>query len=219
MVLCSRKWILTTPNTNTDAERAGKPRLTPAQRQAIAQARGQGIATKVLAERYGVSVQTIRNIARGVQMARVQALSETATVTARVPVADIRAFDALIARLGRDQRSSVLRAFIRHPAGYLGADAELAESIRELRRELSAIGSNLNQIARRLNDPRLEPKDRKLSKRDAEVLRDLREAVTSTREHLAVLWGKKARARDAAFRAIVYDAVAGDTTPEVTHGR
>jgi len=65
----------------------GKPRLTPAQRQAIALARGQGISTKALAVRYGVSVQTIRNTARGVQMARAQARSETATVTARVPVA------------------------------------------------------------------------------------------------------------------------------------
>lgn len=209
---------MTTPNTNTDAERAGKPRLTPAQRQAIAQARGQGIATKVLAERYGVSVQTIRNISRGVQMARVQALSETATVTARVPVADIRAFDALIARLGRDQRSSVLRAFIRHPAGYLGADAELAESIRELRRELSAIGSNLNQIARRLNDPRLLPEARKLRRREAEVLRATHAAVTQSRDHLAVLIGAKARRRDAAFRAIVGEALVGDTSPEGTHG-
>lgn len=210
---------MTTLNTNTDAERAGKPRLTPAQRQVIAQARGQGVATKVLALRYGVSVQTIRNIARGVQMARVQARSETATVTARVPVADIRAFDALIARLGRDQRSSVLRAFIRHPAGYLGADAALAESIRELRRELSAIGSNLNQIARRLNDPRLLPEARKLGRREAEVLRATHAAVIQSRDHLAVLIGAKARRRDAAFRAILGEALVGDTTPEVTHGR
>jgi len=209
---------LTTLNTNTDAARAGKPRLTPAQRQAIAQARGQGIATKVLALRYGVSVQTIRNIARGVQMARSQARSETATVTARVPVADIRAFDALIARLGRDQRSSVLRAFIRHPAGYLGTDAELAESIRELRRELSAIGSNLNQIARRLNDPRLLPEARKLGRREAEVLRATHAAVTQSRDHLAVLIGAKARRRDAAFHAILGEALVGDTSPEVTHG-
>lgn len=215
---------MTTHNTNASAERVGKPRLTPAQRQAIAQERAQGIATKVLATRYGVSVQTIRNIARGVQMARAQARSETATVTARVPVADIRAFDALIARLGGEQRSAVLRAFIRHPAGYLGADAELAEGIRELRRELSAIGSNLNQIARRLNDPRLAPSDRKLGRREAEVLRATHAAVTQSRDHLAVLIGAKARGRDAAFRAIVGDvmvgdAMAGDATPEAAHGR
>ena len=214
---------MTTRNTNASAESAGKPRLTPAQRTAIAQARGQGVATKVLALRYGVSVQTIRNIARGVQMARTQVRSETATVTARVPVADIRAFDALIVRLGRDQRSSVLRAFIRHPAGYLGADAALAESIRALRRELSAIGSNLNQIARRLNDPRLLPEARKLRRREAEVLRATHAAVTQSRDHLAVLIGAKARRRDAAFRAILDEALAGDpmaedTTPEVTHG-
>ena len=210
---------MTTQNTNTDAGSVGKPRLTSAQRQAIAQARAQGLATKVLAVRYGVSVQTIRNITRGVQMARVQAGSETATVTARVPVADIRAFDALIARLGGDQRSTVLRAFIRHPAGYLGTDAELAESIRELRRELSAIGSNLNQIARRLNDPRLLPEARKLGRREAEVLRATHAAVTQSRDHLAVLIGAKARGRDAAFRAILGEALVGNTAPEGTHGR
>lgn len=209
---------MTTLNTNTDAARSGKPRLTPAQRQAIALARGRGIATKVLALRYGVSVQTIRNIARGVQMARSQARSKTATVTVRVPVADIRTFDALISRLGGDQRSSVLRAFIRHPAGYLGTDAELAESIRELRRELSAIGSNLNQIARRLNDPRLLPEARKLGRREAEVLRATHAAVTQSRDHLAVLIGAKARRRDAAFQAILGEALVGNTSPEVTHG-
>ena len=218
-MLCSRKWILTTQNTNTHAGSVGKPRLTPAQRQAIAQARTQGIATRALAERYGVSVQTIRNVARGVQLARDQARSETATVTARVPVADIRTFDALISRLGGDQRSVVLRAFIRHPAGYLGADAELAESIRELRRELSAIGSNLNQIARRLNDPRLLPEARKLGRREAEVLRATHAAVTQSRDHLAVLIGAKARGRDAAFRAILGEALVGNTAPEGTHGR
>ena len=209
---------MTTRNTNASAASTGKPRLTPAQRQAIAQARAQGIATKVLALRYGVSVQTIRNIARGVQMARTQVRSETATVTARVPVADIRAFDALIVRLGRDQRSSVLRAFIRHPAGYLGADAALAESIRALRRELSAIGSNLNQIARRLNDPRLLPEARKLRRREAEVLRATHAAVTQSRDHLAVLIGAKARGRDAAFRAILGEALVGDTAPGAAHG-
>jgi len=208
---------LTTHNTNARDKAVGKPRLTPAQRQSIALARGQGIATKALAARYGVSVQTIRNIARGVQMARAQARSETATVTARVPVADIRAFDALIARLGGEQRSAVLRAFIRHPAGYLDADAELAEGIRALRRELSAIGSNLNQIARRLNDPRLLPGDRKLGRREAEVLRATHAAVTQSRDHLAVLIGAKARGRDAAFRAIVGDTMAGDATPEAAH--
>lgn len=205
---------MTTHNTNARDKAVGKPRLTHAQRQAIALARGQGTATKVLASNYGVSVQTIRNIARGVQMARAQARSETATVTARVPVADIQTFDALIARLGSEQRSRVLRAFIRHPAGYLGADAELAEGIREMRRELSAIGSNLNQIARRLNDPRLLPEARKLSRREAEVLRATHAAVTQSRDHLAVLIGAKARGRDAAFRAIV-----GDATPETAHGR
>jgi len=208
---------LTTHNTNARDKAMGKPRLTPAQRQAIALARGQGISTKALAVRYGVSVQTIRNTARGVQMARAQARSETATVTARVPVADIRAFDALIARLGGNERSKVLRAFIRHPAGYLGADAELAEGIRELRRELSAIGSNLNQIARRLNDPRLLPEARKLGRREVEVLRATHAAVTQSRDHLAVLIWAKARGRDAAFRAIVGDAMAGDATPEASH--
>lgn len=204
--------------TNATTTKA-KARLSAKQRAVIIAEKQSGTGTKALAGRYGVSEQTIRNITRDHKLARAQAKSETAMVAARVPVMDIRVFEGVISRLGVDQKSSALRAFVRHPSGFLTADAELAEAVGAMRRELSAIGSNLNQIARRLNDPRLQPRDRKLSKRDAEVLRDLRDAVSSTRERLAVLSGKKARARDAAFRAILGEALVGDTTPEVTHGR
>ncbi|MDD7973882.1 plasmid mobilization relaxosome protein MobC [Roseinatronobacter alkalisoli] len=165
-----------------------------------------------------MSEQTIRNITRDHKLARAQAKSETAMVAARVPVMDIRVFEGVISRLGVDQKSTALRAFVRHPSGFLTADAELAVAVGAMRRELSAIGSNLNQIARRLNDPRLLPEARKLSRREAEVLRATHAAVTQSRDHLAVLWGKKARRRDAAFRAILGETLVGDTCPEDAHG-
>jgi hypothetical protein len=192
--------------THTKKATATKARLSAKQRNAIITEKLKGSGTKALSDRYGVSEQTIRNITRDHTLARTQAKSETAMVAARVPVADIRAFEVAISSLGVDQKSTALRAFVRHPGGFLTVDAELAESVIAMRRELSMIGSNVNQIARRLNDPRLQPKDRKLSKRDAEVLHELRAAVTSAREHLAVLWGKKARARDAAFKALIEGA-------------
>lgn len=185
---------------------ATKARLSAKQRSAIVAEKQNGNGIKTLSDRYGVSEQTIRNITRNHSLARTQAKSETAMVAARVPVADIRAFEAAISRLGVDQKSTALRAFVRHPGGFLTADAELADAVIAMRRELSMIGSNANQIARRLNDPRLQPKDRKLSKRDAEVLHELRAAVTSAQEHLAMLWGKKARTRDRAFKAIIEGA-------------
>lgn len=201
-----RKWILLT-HTNKTNER--KSRLTHKQRAAIVADMRQGLGTKALAERFGVSEQTIRRITRDAKVARIEAKTETAVVGVRVPVEDIRAFDVVISRLGDVQKSDALRAFVRHPAGFLGADGDLADAIRDIKRELVAIGTNVNQIARRLNDPRLQPKDRKLTKADGAVLRDVRDCVNAAREQITVLSGKKARDRDAAFRAIVTEASGG----------
>jgi len=205
-VFYGRKWILTTHPKKMNER---KPRLTLKQRAAIASEKRGGVGTKALADRYGVTEQTIRNVTRDAKTARVEAKTETATITARVPILDIQAFDATTARLGVAQRSEALRAFVRHPAGFLTADGDLAEAARELSRGLAAIGVNVNQIARRLNDPRLQPRERRLTAADADVLREVRDSVNAAREQLLVLSGKKARDRDAAFRALVKGADRG----------
>lgn len=198
---------MTTYTKNTNER---KPRLTLKQRAAIVAEKRNGVGTKPLADCFGVTEQTIRNITRDAKVARVEAKTETATITARVPIPDIQAFDATTSRLGVAQRSEALRAFVRHPAGFLTADGDLADAARELNRGLAAIGVNVNQIARRLNDPRLQPGERRLTAADADVLREVRDSVNAVREQLLVLSGKKARDRDAAFRAIVMGADRGE---------
>ena len=137
--------------------RARKRRLSAEQRAHVARARASGAGTKELAERYGVSEQTIRNIARRVRAERETARVETAMVTARVPVQDIRAFEAALEGLGVRDKSTALRAFVRWPGGFLHVDENMEAAIRALLLELTRLGTNINQIARRLNDPRLAP--------------------------------------------------------------
>lgn len=177
-----------------------KRRLTAEQRSKVARSRAAGAGTKELAELYGVSEQTIRNIARRVRFERETAKAETAMVAARVPVEDIRAFDATIGRLGVKDKSTALRAFIRWPAGFFPADEDTAAAIRGMQVELTRIGTNLNQIARRLNSPMLRPEERALSAREKDELRALREAMNRADETLRTLAGSRARRGDLAFR-------------------
>ena len=179
---------------------ARKRRLTAEQRSQVARARASGAGTKELAERYGVSEQTIRNIAKRVRLEREAARTETAMVTARVPVQDIQAFDAEIGRLGVKDKSTALRAFIRWPAGFFHADEGTAAAIRGMQNELTRIGTNLNQIARRLNSPLLRPEERTLSAREKDELRALREAMNRADDTLRTLAGSRARRGDLAFR-------------------
>jgi len=78
-----------------------------------------------------------------------------------------------------------------------------------LDRAFVAIGTNVNQIARRLNDFQLHPKDRKLTKAEGALLKELRDELKAARAQISVLKGGKARERDAAFRAIVSGAQDG----------
>lgn len=174
-------------------------RLTAAQRAQIAGAKAGGASTKELASRYGVSEQTIRNIVRRVRSERETAKIESVVVSARVPVADVRAFDAVIGRLGIKDKSTAMRAFIRWPAGFFHADEDTDATIRGMLLELTRLGTNLNQIARRLNDPRLGPGERGLSTQEKDELRVLREAMSRTDETLRTLAGDRARRGDLAF--------------------
>ena len=65
--------------------------------------------------------------------------------------------------------------------------------------ELTRLGTNLNQIARRLNDPRLGPAERGLSAQEKAELRVLREAMSRADETLRTLAGDRARRGDLAF--------------------
>lgn len=184
-------------------------RLTPAERERIAQAKAKGAGTAELSRRYGVTEQTIRNATRRVQIERQTTKVETAMVAARVPVLDIQIFDAAIGRLGVEKKSDAIRAFVRHPSGFLAPDEDLADAIRELRRELTQIGTNVNQIARRLNDPRLQPHERALSSGEAGIFRELNGRLNEASQALLILLGRQARRRDEAFRAIIAGAEHG----------
>jgi DNA-binding transcriptional MerR regulator len=205
-VLFGRKWLLTTHPIKTTGR---KPRLSQKQQAAVIAQKRKGAGTKALAERFGVSEVTIRRVVRDAGVARVEAKTDTAMVSVRVPRTDIRAFEATISKLGFEQKSDALRAFVRHPAGFLTPDDELVAALRGLDRAFVAIGTNVNQIARRLNDFQLHPKDRKLTQTDAALLKELRDDLKAARAQISVLKGNKARDRDAAFRAIVSGAQDG----------
>lgn len=178
-------------------------RLTADERSKIVRAKAGGAGTKQLAELHGVSEQTIRNVARRVKTERLASRSETAMVTVRVPVQDIRAFEAALPRLGVRDKSTALRAFVRWPAGFFHQDEATTAAIQDMRLEVSRIGTNINQIARRLNNPSLRPREIALMAAEKAELRDLSQAMNRVEIALATLAGNRARRGDQSFRLVV----------------
>lgn len=174
--------------------------LSAAERSQVASAKASGVSTKELAQRYGVSDQTIRNVVRSVTGERETAKTKSIIVSARVPLPDVRAFDAALARLKVKDRSTALRAFIRWPGGFFHAQEEGDATIRAMILELTRHGNNLNQIARRLNDPRLMPEERGLKAAEKAGLRELHEAIGHATATLRTLAGDRARRGDLAFQ-------------------
>lgn len=178
-------------------------RLTAEQRSRIVTAKAKGAGTKQLAQQYGVSEQTIRNVARRVKAEKQASRTETAMVTVRAPIDHIRAFEATLPRLGVPDKSTALRAFIRWPAGFFHADEAGTTAIQDLRLEISRIGTNINQIARRLNNPSLRPQEIALMAAEKAELRGLSEAMGRVELVLATLAGNRARRGDRAFALVL----------------
>lgn len=176
-----------------------RPRLSETQRSAILREVKKGAAIKELARRYGVTPQTIRNVVRRRREEAETAKVRSVIIGARVSEAEARAFDVALSRLGDVSRSAAVRAFARQPEGFLTPDAELAETVLNLRRDFSALGNNINQIARRLNSPMITDPEKRLSKSELALITDLRAQLVEANATLDTLLGIKRRRGDHAF--------------------
>ena len=131
-------------------------RLTPDERNQIVRERAKGITTQTLALRFGVSRQTIHNTVANDQKRQVDAHVKTAVINARVSDADARMFDNVLQQFGVPSRGEGLRRLMSIAADLYVPDTKTAAALKGLSASLGRVGSNVNQIAARLNEARIK---------------------------------------------------------------
>lgn len=162
-------------------------RLTDAERHRIPRDRAVGQSVRSIAARLGVSERTIYNVLRQGRAARVANGSRSEVLTLRVSRDELFAFDALLGRLQIVHRSAALRRMIGAAAGLLAPDPELGEALSRQSAALNRLGSNVNQIARRLNEARLRGERSALDLSDRAALRALAALLFETADQLRAL--------------------------------
>jgi hypothetical protein len=130
-------------------------RLTTAERTQIVRDREKGIAAQTLAVRFGVSRQTIHNTVASNSKRKVDAHVKTAVINARVSEAEALEFDQVLEHHGVPSRGEGLRRLMSIAADLYVPDTRTAVVLKGLSASLGRVGSNVNQIAARLNEARV----------------------------------------------------------------
>jgi transposase-like protein len=131
-------------------------RLTETDRLSIAKERAQGVAAADLAQRYGVSLKTIYNAVNHALDRQNANGSRPIVIGLRVSRRELAAFDAALARHGITNRTDALRHLVLAVDEILEPDHALTEALSARAADISRIGNNINQVARRLNEARLK---------------------------------------------------------------
>ena len=131
-------------------------RLTTVERTQIVRDREKGVTAQALAVRFGVSRQTIHNTVANDRQRQVDAHVKKAVINARVSGADAQAFDRILQQHGVPSRGEGLRRLMSIAADLYVPDTKTAAALKGLSASLGRVGSNVNQIAARLNEARIK---------------------------------------------------------------
>lgn len=131
-------------------------RLTSTERAQIVRDREKGHTTQALAFRFGVSRQTIHNTVSSDRKRQVDAHVKTAVINARVSDAEALTFDRVLEHHGVPSRGEGLRRLMSIAADLYVPDTRTASALKGFSASLGRVGSNVNQIAARLNEARIK---------------------------------------------------------------
>lgn len=126
-------------------------RLTGEQRDALLSQRRKGVRTKELAQRFGISERAVRMAMAAEKQRKITVQQKDTTIAVRIDTEAVMSFDAVISRLDFRSRSEAFRRMIYGASGFFAPDEHLSEEVRRAVAELAKVGTNINQIARRLN--------------------------------------------------------------------
>ena len=167
-------------------------KISPSDVKKIVSSMRSGVPVAVLARTYGVTRPTIYRAARAFHEKEAVANAGTAPVSFTVDRDSLRAFDAFTGRLGLASRADALRRVCRVPAGFLEPDPDLADALRDVAAQLSAIGRNVNQLVATKNYEVRRGQKLKLTKPQEQLLTDLLEHIDGVSTVVREIEGKRA---------------------------
>ena len=180
-------------------------RLTTAERVQIVRDREKGHTAQALALRFGVSRQTIHNTVASDRKRQVDAHVKTAVINARVSDAEALTFDRVLEHHGVPSRGEGLRRLMSIAAGLYVPDTRTASALRGLSASLGRVGSNVNQIAARLNEARIKKLPPPYDARSDAEIRALAALIFDLSDQIEDL----AKAQRAGLKLIVEPALNG----------
>lgn len=186
-------------------------KLTPEDEKKIVAAVRSGASVTGLARQFGVSRPTIYRAVRRHEDKAAAAQVGTAYISAKINRGELRDFDAFVRRLGLSSRADALRRMCRVPSGILEPDPDLADAVRGLRNELSAVGRNVNQIAAAKNYERRRGQKLRISPDQQQLLAELLMHLETLSHTIRELEGR--RASDAVGRLVAGLIGATDAAP------
>ena len=110
----------------------------------------EGVSTSELAARFGVTPRAIQYTLKSDQERQRDAGVPVAAVSVKVTVAELAAFDAVLAAAGIETRSEGLRRLMQAAGGVFVPDAQLAAEMTRYRASLHEVGNGVAQIAKRM---------------------------------------------------------------------
>ena len=167
-------------------------KITPADEKKIVASVRAGVPVAVLAKTYDVTRPTIYRAIRSFHDKAKVSDTSTAPVSFTVNRDSLLAFDAFTGRLGLKSRADALRRVCSVPAGFLEPDPDLADALRDVARELSAIGRNVNQLVATKNYEVRRGEKLKLTKPQQQLLSDLLDHIDGVSTQVREMEGKRA---------------------------
>lgn len=110
----------------------------------------EGVSTSELAARFGVTPRAIQYTLKSDQERQRDAAVPVAAVSVKVTVAELAAFDAVLASASIETRSEGLRRLMQAAGGVFVPDAQLAAEMARYRASLHEVGNGVAQIAKQM---------------------------------------------------------------------
>ena len=184
-------------------------KLTDDERRQIIKARAGGMPASALARRFGVSPRTIYNTlskAEGVH-------PRSKTVSTRVSERDLAGFMGALAARGITDYPAALRRLMEAADKILTpADRAMIDKLQCWGVEIQTHGAAINQIARKLNEAKLQGRPMPYTAEDAAKVREMAMLIFEFMEQFQTLW----HARRAAMTREVDKALAGLAKPRAS---
>ena len=186
-----------------------RKKLTIDQRRAVVSQRGNGVSVIDLAKQFGVTRDAIYKTLKNNEERKVAEGTRSEVIQVRVSPAEAKAFDTVLANFGISKRSDALRALLRAAEAVYVPDVDAEQMLAEQRAALSRLGSNMNQIARRLNEAKKKGSDAIFGATDVAEISEVARFVVTLADQTSAMVERKTERFNAATTPLLLEVARG----------